>query len=84
MGGEDDREGEPLDPVDQTHQLLPEAAALRGGEPLEFLDVDPAGDDLALGPDQQATGRIVLDLVQSGDQLGCHRPVEKIERRTVQ
>ena len=48
---------------------------------VELRDVDAAGDDLALGADQQCAGQISLDLVEGAVEVVMHLERVEVDRR---
>jgi hypothetical protein len=84
VGGEDDRQRQPFDPLDGVDQLLPEAAGPLRRKPVELGHVDAAGDGAALSADQQRPRRLGLERFDSRQQALEHAAVEEIERRTVE
>ena len=65
MGGEDRRERQRVDAVRELdHPVVQLLGVSLGLARVELRHIDPTGDDLALGPDQQRAGRRRLDLVE--------------------
>ncbi len=81
------RDLERLEATDAIDQRLREVArGLRPGveDGLEVRDVDPSGEDVALGPPDERPGVRALDLPDAVDELGKGRRREEVVRRVLE